>query len=78
MVPAASGELLNAAEQAAFDVLITTDKNLQYQQNLSIRRIAIVVLCSTSWPRIQRHTDDIVKALEISRPGSYQEISIDF
>ena len=39
-----NGELLNAAEQAGFDLLLTTDKNLRYQQNLGGRKIAIVVL----------------------------------
>jgi hypothetical protein len=39
-----NGALLNAAEAAGFDVLLTTDKNLSYQQNLSGRKIAIVVL----------------------------------
>jgi hypothetical protein len=39
-----NGEMLNAAERAGFDVLLTTDKNIRYQQNLSERKIAIVVL----------------------------------
>jgi len=49
-----NGDLLKAAEPA-FNVLITTDKNLQYQQNLLGRRLAILVLPTTSWPRIQKH-----------------------
>jgi len=48
-----NGELLDIAEQEGFTVFVTTDLNLKYQQNLSVRRIAIVVLTSTSWPRIQ-------------------------
>ncbi|HQX50372.1 MAG TPA: hypothetical protein PLY87_15145 [Planctomycetaceae bacterium] len=44
----ANGELLDAAERAGFELLVTTDQNLQYQQNLTARRIAIVVLRSTS------------------------------
>jgi hypothetical protein len=48
-----NGELLAAAENNGFDVLVTTDTNLQYQQNLTQRKIAIVVLSTTSWPRIQ-------------------------
>jgi len=39
-----NGELLTAAEAARFDVFLTTDKNLQYQQNLAGRRIAVIVL----------------------------------
>lgn len=47
----ANGDLLNAAE-SLFDLLITTDQNLRYQQNLTGRKIAILVLKTTSWPRI--------------------------
>jgi hypothetical protein len=46
-----NGELLKIAEEAGYDVFVTTDTNLKYQQNLSNRRLAIVVLLSTSWPR---------------------------
>jgi hypothetical protein len=49
-----NGELLAAAERSGFEILITTDKNLPYQQNLSAYSIAIIVLSSTSCPRIQR------------------------
>ncbi|MEO8257265.1 MAG: hypothetical protein ABI868_07960 [Acidobacteriota bacterium] len=45
----ANGELLNAAEAVGFDVLVTTDKNMRYQQNLAGRRIAIVVLMHPQW-----------------------------
>jgi len=48
-----NGELLAEAENNGFQVLVTTDMNLQYQQNLKDRRIAIVVLSTTSWPRIK-------------------------
>jgi len=49
-----NGELLDLAE-AAFDAFVTTDKNLRYQQNLAGRRLAILVLPTTSWPKIQVH-----------------------
>jgi len=49
-----NGELLDAAEKQGFEVLVTTDSNLKYQQNLKSRRIAVVVLSTPSWPRIQR------------------------
>jgi hypothetical protein len=48
-----NGDLLNAAESAGFEVLVTTDKNLTYQQNLASRRIAIVVLGQGRWTLIQ-------------------------
>lgn len=72
----ANGQLLTRAEQAGYDVLITTDQNLRYQQNLSTRQIAILVLRSTSWPRIQTRLDAIRAALERVGVGTYEEIDI--
>jgi hypothetical protein len=71
-----NGELLNAAEADGFDAFITTDSNLKYQQNLSSRRIAIVVLSTTSWPRIQRVAEMLVERLNSAAPGSYIEVTI--
>ena len=50
-----NGQLLAAAEAAGFDLMITSDKNLKYQQNLSKRRISIIVLGNNYWPEVQRH-----------------------
>ena len=72
-----NGELLAAAESKGFEVFVTTDTNLAYQQNLSNRKIAIVVLSTTSWPRIQKSVAAIVRALVTARPNSYQIVSID-
>jgi hypothetical protein len=52
-----NGDLIRLAEASGFSVLITTDKNLRYQQNLSSRCIAILVLGSTSWPKIRPQAD---------------------
>jgi predicted nuclease of predicted toxin-antitoxin system len=71
-----NGELLNMAERNGYDLLITTDQNLRYQQNLACRQIAVVVLLSTSWPRIQKHIGAIQDAIDNSCAGSYQEITI--
>ena len=71
-----NGALLDVAEEQAFEVLVTTGSNLKYQQNLQARRIAIVVLSSTSWPRIQRAVTDVVREIDISREGSYIEVEI--
>ena len=54
-----NGELINLAEQEGYELLITTDTNLCYQQNLTERRIAILVLTTTSWPRIRQVTSEI-------------------
>ena len=71
-----NGELLRSAESAKFDLLVTTDQNLRYQQNLDQRRIAIIVLMTTSWPRIRKHIDVVRKAIEGSVAGTYLEIEI--
>ena len=64
-----NGALLKAAEEAGFQVLITTDQNLRYQQNLRERRIAIVVLRSTSWPRIRLHAEEIRRTIDAVNAG---------
>lgn len=69
-----NGELLAKAE-AEFDVLVTTDRNLRHQQNLAGRRIAILVLPTTSWPRLQRIAREIAAAIDALKPGQYLEVS---
>ncbi len=71
-----NGELLQQAEIGRFEVLVTTDQNLRYQQNLSDRKIAIVVLTSTSWPRIQKAVSAAEAAIDSAAPGSYVEVMI--
>lgn len=71
-----NGNLLKAAEQAGYQLLITTDQNLRYQQKLKDRQIAILVLRSTSWPRIRLRVDEIRTAVAEIKPGGYQEILI--
>src|SRR5712691_8050502 len=69
----ANGELLEKAE-TQFDVFVTTDKNLRYQQNLTGRRLAILVLPTTSWPKIRGHEPQIVAAINALRPGDITEL----
>ncbi len=71
-----NGELIIAAENAGFSVLVTTDRNLQYQQNLGDRNLAIVVLLSTSWPRIRVASAKVLKAVDAAVPKSYTEVEI--
>ncbi len=71
-----NGELLAVAERDGFDIVLTTDKNLRYQQNPGGRSIAIVVLSSTSWSRIQRAVGEINRAIKVATPGSFQEVEI--
>lgn len=69
----ANGDLLREAE-ARFDLLITTDQNLRYQQNLAGRRLAILVLPTTSWPEIKGHEAEIVAAASTLQAGEYREL----
>jgi hypothetical protein len=71
-----NGELLTLAEKAGFEVLVTTDQNLSYQQNFSSRKIAIVVLGKGQWGLIKAHIPEIVAAVNTATPGSLTEIDI--
>jgi len=71
-----NGNLLRTAEQAGYQLLITTDQNLRYQQKLTDRQIAILVLRSTSWPRIRLRVDEIHTTVDEMKPGDYREILI--
>jgi hypothetical protein len=72
----ANGDLLKAAEEADFQVFLTADKNLRYQQNLSDRKIALVVLGNSPWPLVRLHIPDILAAVNAATPGSYAEVDI--
>lgn len=72
-----NGELIAAAEEAGFDLMITTDQNLRYQQNLAERCIGIVVLMTTSWPRIQRQVQEVIAAIKGLPPGGYIEVKFE-
>ena len=71
-----NGDLLVAAEAAGFDVLVTTDKNMRYQQKLSARAIAIVVLGNAQWPVLRLHVALVVAAVDAATPGSFTQVDI--
>jgi hypothetical protein len=71
-----NGDLLTVAEQAGFDLLLTADKNIRYQQNLEGRRIALVVLSTSRWPVVKLHADKILAAVTAAIPGSYFEVEL--
>jgi hypothetical protein len=73
-----NGELLAKAEAAGFEVLVTTGRNLPYQQNLKSRKIAIVVLGKGRWSLMKPHVARIVAAVNAAEPGSYAEAEIPF
>lgn len=71
-----NGDLLDAAEKAAFDVMVTGDKNLRNQQNLAHRRLALIVLSTPAWPVISAHLPAIISAVDRATPGSYQAVNM--
>jgi hypothetical protein len=74
----ANGDLLNAAETAGFELMLTADKKMRYQQNFKGRRIAMVVLGRAQWPMVQFHVEEIVAAVNAAVPSSYVEVAIPF
>jgi predicted nuclease of predicted toxin-antitoxin system len=70
-----NGRLLAMAE-SEFDALITTDKNLRYQQNLTERRLAILVLPTTNWPELRMNEAKIAAAVDALRPGDFVEFDL--
>src|SRR4051794_20031022 len=71
-----NGELLDAAEAAGFEVLLTTDRNIRHQQNLTDRQIAIVVLGKGRWRLIKDRLPEIAAAVAAATPGSVTEVEI--
>jgi predicted nuclease of predicted toxin-antitoxin system len=71
-----NGDLLAAAESAGFDVLVTTDKNMRYQQNLHGRKIAVLVLGKGRWPLIKMHATRVAAVIDELQPGTYVEVEI--
>ena len=73
-----NGELIAAAEAAGFELPVTTDKNMRYQQDLKGRKIAFVVIGNQQWPTLRRHVGRVVAAVNAGTPGSYAEVEIPF
>ncbi len=71
-----NGELLDRAERDEYDLMITTDQNMRYQQNVASRRLAIVVLRSNRWPRIRERIGAIRRVVEEIRSGELREVGI--
>lgn len=71
-----NGDLLAVAEREGFEVFLTADKNLRYQQQQTGRAIALVVLGHSPWPLVRQHIPEIVAAVNAAAPGSYTEVDI--
>jgi hypothetical protein len=71
-----NGELLKAAEASGFDVMVTADQNIRHQQNLTGRKLALVVLGSNIWPVVRDHGAAIAARVDAATPGSYAFIEM--
>ena len=71
-----NGNLLDKAEADGYELLITTDQDMRYQQNLSRRRIAVLLILNNSWPRIQNHIAAIADAVAQTQPGQLTIVPI--
>ena len=69
-----NGELLKTAEDNGFEVFITGDQTLSFEQNLTARRVAVVVLSSIDWHILKENLSPILAALGTAAPGSFQEV----
>ena len=69
-----NGELLRAAEDGGFDLLLTCDRNLEYQQTVTGRKIAIVALSTNNWPLIRMRAADVAVAVDGAMPGMYRTV----
>lgn len=69
-----NGELLRRAEQDGFEVFVTGDQRLIYEQNLIGRRIALIALSTNNWPLIKDHVPTILAAIDTVAPGSAQVV----
>ena len=71
-----NGDLLEAAERAGIDVVVTADKNMRYQRNLAGRKIALVVLGTPQRPIVKLHLEKIAIAVNAATAGSYIEVEL--
>ena len=67
----ANGQLLDEAEKAGFEALVTSDQNFVFQQNLAGRNIAVVVLSTNTWPTIRAQPQSVRRAVANASPGTY-------
>jgi hypothetical protein len=72
-----NGDLLVAAEADGFELFITADQNIRYQQNLAERKIALIVLSTNDWPTVRAQLELVVHAVQGASPGSYLEVTLE-
>ena len=69
-----NGKLISSAEEAGFELLVTIDRNLRYQQNLTNRKITIAVILESAWPLLKTRADEVATRIRALKPGDYSEI----
>ena len=69
-----NGRLLDAAESAGFEVLLTGDQSLSYEQNLRGRRLAVIAMSSVEWGIVKDYLPTIIAAIDRATPGSFQAV----
>jgi hypothetical protein len=67
-----NGELLRVMEASGFQVFVTGDQSLRFEQNLSTRRLGVVALSANNWPIIKNYLSEILAAIDNAAPGSFQ------
>ena len=63
-----NGQLLDLAEVDGYELLITTDQSMRYQQNLTDRPFGVLVLMATAWPNVRQRIETIRSAIEAAVP----------
>ena len=71
-----NGDLLNAAEENRYEVFLTCDQSIRHQQNLSHRRIGVLILLDNAWPNVRKKAAEIQELLDRMQPGEYIELEI--
>jgi hypothetical protein len=71
-----NGELIRRVEESGFQVFITSDQNLRYQQNLAGRQVFLLILSTNYWPSLREQVAKIQRAITVARPGEYLELSV--
>ena len=71
-----NGNLLDSAEREGYEIVITADQSMRYQQNIARRQVGVVVLLSNRWPEVQMRIEEIHAALEGIQPGEFRELPI--
>jgi hypothetical protein len=69
-----NGELLDAAEKAGFDVLLSGDKTIRHEQNMAGRKIALVYMSDNHWPIVEPYAPAIAEAIDQVNPGEVKPV----